>query len=356
MMDGRFKVGRIDIENALLLAPMEDITNIAFRRICKEYGADVVYTEFVNADGLTRNNKKTAKKLIITDEERPVGIQIYGAFLDRMIDAARIAEKQEPEIIDINAGCWVKNVVCRGAGAGWLKDLPYMQKMVESIVKTVNIPVTVKTRLGWDKDDIKIIEVAQRIEDAGAKALTIHCRTRSDAHNGDPDWSWIPRVKEKVGIPIILNGGIFEAEDGIKAFKETGADGVMIARGAIGNPRIFKVLKEKISHGKEITVESLDERFDTILRHLRYSIELSETEKSAVIPFRKYYSGYLRGLYNASKYRQEIMQYIEYSGVEDCLNRFREELKKHGNEISNDSNRDNIKNIVCDSDKNRICE
>ena len=187
-----FKVGKINIDKALLLAPMEDVTSIPFRKLCKEMGADVVYTEFVNSDGLYRANKKTKKKLIITEEERPVGIQIYGGNLEPMIETASIAEGNNPDIIDINAGCWIKKVANRGAGAGLLKDPPYLQRMVEEIVKTINIPVTVKTRIGWDAESIMITEVAKRLEDAGVQALTIHCRTKYQGHSGSPDWTCIP--------------------------------------------------------------------------------------------------------------------------------------------------------------------
>ena len=176
--------GNIEIENAILLAPMEDVTDISFRLVCKELGADLVYTEFVNSEGLIRANEKTHKKLKIIDEERPVGIQIYGANIESMVGAAKIAEEENPDLIDINAGCWVKNVVGQGAGSALLKDPPFMQQLVEAVVKSTSLPVTVKTRLGWDSESIKILEVAKRIEDAGAVALTVHCRTRKMGHKG----------------------------------------------------------------------------------------------------------------------------------------------------------------------------
>ena len=239
-----FNVGDINIDKAVLLAPMEDVTGIAFRKLCKELGADVVYTEFVNSDGLVRFNVKTKLKLEITEAEKPVGIQIYGGIVESMVEAAKIAEEENPDIIDINAGCWVKKVANRGAGAGLLKDPVIMQKMTAEIVKAVNKPVTVKTRIGWDDNSIMILEIAKRIEDAGAKAVTIHCRTRQNGHSGDPDWSWIPKIKGVVSIPVALNGGVFTAEDAKRAFDETGADAVMIARGAIGHPWIFRETKE----------------------------------------------------------------------------------------------------------------
>ena len=320
-----FNVGKINIEKALLLAPMEDVTDIAFRRLCKELGADVVYTEFVNSDGLIRSNKKTERKLEITDEERPVGIQIYGGNLEPMIEAAKIAESKNPDLIDINAGCWVKKIAHRGAGAGLLKDPPYMQKMVESIVKVVNLPVTVKTRIGWDESSINIVEVAKRIEDAGASALTVHCRTRGQGHSGEPDWNWIPKVKEAVKIPVALNGGVFIAEDVKRAFKETNADAVMIARGAIDHPWIFREAKTLLE-GMESKVVSSRERIHTALKHLRYGLEIKDA-KAAIIPFRKYYSGYLKGLDNSHKVRQELMKLTEYAPIEELLLNYLHELE-----------------------------
>jgi tRNA-dihydrouridine synthase B len=322
-----FSLGKIKIEKALLLAPMEDVTDIAFRKLCKELGADVVYTEFVNSDGLIRNNKKTAQKLEITDEERPVGIQIYGGNLEPMIEAAKIAEEKNPEIIDINAGCWVKKIAGRGAGAGLLKDPCYMQKMVEEIVKAVKIPVTVKTRIGWDTDSINILDVAKRIEDAGAQALTIHCRTRVQGHSGDADWSWIPRIKEVIKIPVALNGGVFTPEDVKRAYEETNADAVMIARGAIDHPWIFREAKELLIGGEYIPV-LVEERIETALRHLKYSLSIRET-RSAIIPFRKYYAGYLKGLPNNKEIRQELYQQLEYAPIEEILYRYMEQVKNH---------------------------
>ena len=320
-----FSTGKINIENALLLAPMEDVTDIAYRKLCKELGADVVYTEFVNSDGLIRSNKKTEKKLEITEEERPIGIQIYGGNLEPMVEAAKLAESKNPEIIDINAGCWVKKIATRGAGAGLLKDPCYLQTMVESIVKAVSVPVTVKTRIGWDSDSINIIDVAKRIEDAGAAALTIHCRTRKQGHSGDPDWSWIPKVKEVVKIPVALNGGVFTAEDVMRAFNETGADAVMIARGAIDHPWIFREAKELLNKNNYTEVTP-DERIHTALRHLKYSLELKDT-RAAIIPFRKYYTGYLKGLPNSKEVRQELYKQLEYAPIEEILMGYLEQLK-----------------------------
>ncbi|MFZ5948116.1 MAG: tRNA dihydrouridine synthase DusB [Stygiobacter sp.] len=329
-----FKVGKIELTKPLLLAPMEDVTDIAFRRICKEFGADVVYTEFVNSDGLIRSNKNTEKKLEITEFERPVGIQIYGGNLEPMIEAAKIAEEKNPDMIDINAGCWVKKIAGRGAGAGLLKDPCYMQTMVESIVKNVSLPVTVKTRLGWDEKSINILEVAKRIEDAGASALTVHCRTKSQGHSGEADWSWIPKVKDVVKIPVALNGNVFTAEDVVKAFNETNADAVMIARGAIEHPWIFR--EAKLLLNNQAFNEVLpDERINIILRHLKYSLEIKD-ERSAIITFRKYYTGYLKGLPASKEVRIKLYQQLEYKPVEDILFNYLEKLKKMDTELINE--------------------
>lgn len=321
-----FKVGKINIEKALLLAPMEDVTDLSFRLVCKKLGADVVYTEFVNSEGLVRGSEKTHKKLKISEDERPVGIQIYGGELNSMIEAAKIAEAENPDIIDINAGCWVKKVVGCGAGSALIKNPVYLQTLVGEIVKTVKLPVTVKTRIGWDENDMRIVEIAQRLQDVGVAALTIHCRTRKMGHRGDPDWSWINEVKEKVSIPIVLNGGVFSADDVKKAFEQTNADAVMIARGAIGNPWIFSEAKELLTTG---TIQSnIDEekRIRTALLHLQIATEI-KGERRAVIEHRKFYSGYLKGLHHSSKVRNELMNYTDYSSVENCLMKYLEELK-----------------------------
>ena len=324
-----FKVGNIELREPLLLAPMEDVTGIAFRKLCKELGADIVYTEFVNSDGLIRENKKTHDKLKITNEERPVGIQIYGGEIAPMREAAIIAERENPEIIDINAGCWVKKVANRGAGAGLLKDPVYMQKMVKEIVDAVKLPVTVKTRLGWDENSIEILDVAKRLEDVGTQALTIHCRTRSQAHDGEPAWHWIPKIKEVVKIPVVVNGGIMSAQDALRAKEITNADGFMIARGAINHPWIFREIKEAFEKGFVSNILNVDERIDTCLKHLRYEISHKDQIRRAVVPFRKYYAGYLKGLYGASKVKQELMKHEDYEPIEEILLEYLAKLKRY---------------------------
>jgi len=325
-----FKLGNIELEKPLMLAPMEDVTDPSFRIICKRLGADFVFTEFVNSEGLRRGNEKTRKKLKLFDEDRPAGIQIYGSDIQAMIDAAKIAEEENPDVIDINAGCWVKNVVGHGAGAALLRDLDYLEKIIRGIVNAVNKPVTLKTRLGWDFDSIKIVEVAKLVEDCGVKMITVHCRTRSQAHKGEPDWSQIPKVKEAVSIPVILNGGVMTPEDAKRAFEETSCDGVMIARGAINNPFIFKQTKQFLSSGfyEEI---SLEERVKILIDHLKLSVEL-KGERTGVIEFRKHYSGYLKGFYNSAKLRSELMQYYTFNEVVEHIYRYLENEKKYQTE------------------------
>lgn len=321
-----FKVGKVEIDKAILLAPMEDVTDVSFRLVCRELGADVVYTEFVNSEGLVRSNAKTHNKLKIIEEERPVGIQIYGSTIESMVGAAKIAEAENPDMIDINAGCWVKNVVGCGAGSALLKDIPFLTKLVKAVVEAVDLPVTVKTRIGWDNNSIQIVEIAKRLEEVGISALTVHGRTRQMGHKGDADWSWIKKVKEAVSIPVVLNGGVFDATDVKQAFKETNADGVMIARGAIGNPWIFLEAKEIMSKGYIQTKIDDEMKIKTCLRHLDLAIGV-KGERRAVIEHRKFYSGYLKGMHHASKIRNELMQHTELNPVKDVLFRYLEELK-----------------------------
>ena len=322
-----FKVGKVEIDKAILLAPMEDVTDISFRLVCRELGADVVYTEFVNSEGLVRSNERTHNKLKIIEEERPVGIQIYGSTIESMVGAAKIAEAENPDMIDINAGCWVKNVVGCGAGSALLKDIPFLTQLVKAVVDAVNLPVTVKTRIGWDNNSIQIVETAKRLEDVGISALTVHGRTRQMGHKGDADWSWITKVKEAVSIPVVLNGGVFDATDVKQAFNETNADGVMIARGAIGNPWIFLEAKEIMSKGYIHTKIDDEMKINTCLRHLDLAIGI-KGERRAVIEHRKFYSGYLKGMHHASRIRNELMQYTEYELIKEVLFKYLEELKK----------------------------
>jgi tRNA-dihydrouridine synthase B len=321
-------IGKINIEKPLLLAPMEDVTDQAFRIICKRLGADIVYTEFVNSEGLIRNSEKTKKKMDFREEERPFGIQIYGGDESSMEGAAHIAESFQPDIIDINCGCWVRNVVGAGAGSGLLRDISKMERIVSAVVRAVKIPVTIKTRIGWDAESINIVDVASMVEQTGAAALTIHCRTRSQAHKGEPDFSWISKAKTAVSIPIIANGSLETPEIIQSVFKETGCDGVMIGRGAIENPWIFNHTKHFLSTGVLLSCPTIEERFRLLIEHLKLSVEC-KGERKGVIEFRKHYTGYLKGLYGASKVRQELMNFIGLEPTIACLLKYREELLSH---------------------------
>jgi len=317
------KLGGHDIDGAILLAPMEDVTDLPFRLICKRMGADVVYTEFVNSDGLVRGSKKTAQKMFFAEEERPIGIQIYGGDVSAMAGAAEMAESFAPDLIDINCGCWVRDVAMRGAGAGLLRDLPKMEKIASTVVKAVRTPVTLKTRLGWDANSIRIVDVARMCEQAGIAALTVHCRTREQGHKGAVDYSWIPRIKEAVSIPIIVNGDIVSPQNVKTVFETTGCDGVMIGRGAVLNPWIFRQAKHFLATGDLLPEASVEERVSLLKDHLRMSVEY-KGERVGVIELRKHYAGFLRGLPHVSRIRMELMQFTEASPILDHLTKFLE--------------------------------
>lgn len=319
------QIGHVNVDQGILLAPMEDVTDLPFRLICRRYGADIVYTEFISSDGLVRDARRSMEKLRLAEEERPVAIQIFGGDIDVMVDAAQRAEAAGPDFIDINFGCWVKNVVVRNAGAALLKDPEQMQKLTRAIVDAVKGPVTVKTRLGWSKDSIVILEVARMIEDAGAAALTVHCRTRDMGHDGSADWSWIPKIKQVVNIPVILNGDVKTPEDVKRAFDTTGADAVMIGRAAIGHPFLFKRAKEFMATGELPPEIPHRERVTTCLEHLKLEIEYKPLRR-AVHEFRKHYGGYLKGLPNNSLVRQDVVQMESYDEISERMIRFADEL------------------------------
>jgi tRNA-dihydrouridine synthase B len=320
------KIGSIDIEHPIVLAPMEDVTDLPFRLVCKRLGADIVYTEFVNSEGLVRNSEKTKRKMFFSEEERPFGIQIYGGEESSMEGAAIIADSLNPDIVDINCGCWVKDVAMRGAGAGLLKNLPKMERIVASVVKASKKPVTVKTRLGWDEYSIRIVEVAKMLEGIGVQGLTVHCRTRAQAHKGVPDYSWIPKIKAAVAIPVIVNGNIIDPEDVKSVFAETGCDGVMIGRGAIDNPWIFQQAREFLRSGNLPRQISIEERIAVCIEHLRLSVEY-KGGRTGVLEMRKHYSGYLRGLPGIAKLRAELMTYDMIDLVVERLTKFVEEMR-----------------------------
>jgi tRNA-dihydrouridine synthase B len=318
------KIGNIHIENGVLLAPMEDVTDIPFRLICKRLGADILYTEFINSEGLIRLNERTHKKMMFLEEERPIAIQIYGGEIPSMEGAAKLAESLQPDFIDINCGCWVKNVALRGAGAGLLRDLPKMEKIAQTVVNATRLPVTLKTRLGWDLESVRILEVAKMCEDSGIQALTVHCRTRKQGHRGEVDWSWIKRLKDTVSIPIIANGDITRPEHAKYLFAEMGADAVMIGRGAIENPWIFGEIKEYLATGIIPEPATPVQRIQLCIHHLRLAAEY-KGDRKGVIEMRKHYSGYLRGMKNAAKVRAELMQWSDLDPVVERLHGYIEE-------------------------------
>ena len=312
------KIGNIKLPDfPLLLAPMEDVSDPPFRALCKKNGADLMFTEFISSEGLIRDAEKSVQKLDIYEYERPIGIQIFGDKIESMRQAAEIAEKAKPEIIDINYGCPVKKVACKGAGAGILLDLPKMQSMTKEIVDAVNVPVTVKTRLGWDENSIKIVEVAKRLQDVGIKALTIHGRTRKQMYKGEANWEYIAKVKNdpQIKIPIFGNGDIDSSEKALEYKNRYNVDGIMIGRASIGYPWIFNEIKNFINKNKKIKKPSLHERIDTVKRHLDFSIEW-KGETLGLIEMRRHYTNYFRGIENFKKFR---MQLIESSSYEESL-------------------------------------
>ncbi len=315
------KIGDIPLgEFPLLLAPMEDVSDPPFRAVCKEKGADLMYTEFISSEGLIREADKSMKKLDIYEEERPIGIQIFGDKIEVMREAAAIAEAAKPTLIDINYGCPVNHVACRGAGAGILLDLPKMQAMTAEIVKRVKLPVTVKTCLGWDADTIKIIEVAQRLQDVGIKALTIHARTRQQMYKGEADWSYIADVKNHPAIhmPIFGNGDIDTPQKALEYKNKYGVDGIMIGRASIGYPWIFQEIKHFFETGELLPPPVLQERINVLRKHLHHAIQW-KGERTGILEMRRHYTNYLKGLPEVKAYRQMLVEATDLAAVEAIL-------------------------------------
>jgi nifR3 family TIM-barrel protein len=303
------KIGNIELGDfPLLLAPMEDVSDPPFRIVCKENGADLMYTEFISSEGLIRNASKSLHKLDIFPEERPIGIQIFGDKVEVMREAAKIANDAGPELVDINFGCPVKNVACKGAGAGLLRDLPKMQKITEEIVKICDRPVTVKTRLGWDDDTINIHEAAQRLQDVGIKALTIHGRTRAQMYKGEANWKLIAEVKNmtQIKIPIFGNGDIDSPEKALEYKNRYGVDGIMIGRAAIGYPWIFNEIKHYFNTGTHLSKPGIEERVEVTKKHLTKSIEW-KGEKLGIFEMRRHYTNYFKGIPNFKEYRMKLV-------------------------------------------------
>ena len=322
------KIGKIELgEFPLLLAPMEDVSDPPFRALCKEHGADVVYTEFISSEGLIRNAAKSTIKLDIYKKERPVGIQIFGANLDSMLQAVDIVEETKPDIIDINFGCPVKKVVCKGAGAGILRDIDKMEMLTREMAKRTNLPLTVKTRLGWDEKSIKIVEVAERIQDAGAQAIAIHGRTRSQMYKGLADWTLISEVKNnpRMKIPVFGNGDVNSPEKAVEMRDKYGLDGAMIGRASIGNPWFFNQVKHFFKTREHLPEPTLIERITMAEKHLKMAIEW-KGEKLGVLETRRHYSSYFKGIPDFKKHKT-IMVTSDFP--KDIFNLFAELKEKY---------------------------
>lgn len=303
------KIGNLELgEKPIFFAPMEDISDPSFRRICKEFGADLMYTEFISADGLIRDAEKSLRKLEIADYERPVGIQIYGKDVDSVVEAALRCEAAKPELIDLNFGCPVKKVAGKGAGAGLLQNLPLLLEITAAVVKAVNIPVTVKTRLGWDDASKPIVELAEQLQDTGIDALTIHGRTRKQMYKGEADWSLIGDVKnnQRMKIPIIGNGDVTTPQIAKDNFDKYGVDAIMIGRAAIGKPWIFRDVKHYLKTNEEHSTMSVAEKVALAKRHLQYSLEW-KGDVTGVFEMRQHFSNYFKELYDFKKTRIKLV-------------------------------------------------
>lgn len=303
------KIGSLELgERPLLLAPMEDVTDPSFRFMCKHFGADMMYTEFINADGLIRDAGSSTEKLNIYEHERPIGIQIYGHIIESMVQAARIAQTAKPEVIDINFGCPVKKIATRGAGSGMLKDIPKMVEMTRQIVQATNIPVTVKTRLGWDSENLCIVDVAERLQDVGIKAITIHGRTRAQLYSGNADWSLIAEVKNnpRMTIPVIGNGDVNSPEIAIQNFNRYGVDGIMIGRATYGRPYIFKEIKYYMEHGEKMPDFTVAQKVEMAKLHFAKSLEI-KGDKTGIFEMRRHLSCYFKGIPHFKEMRLKLV-------------------------------------------------
>lgn len=322
------KIGDIELRDfPLLLAPMEDVSDPPFRALCKEQGADVVYTEFISSEGLIRDAAKSRKKLDIYEKERPVGIQIFGANLESMLRTVEIVEQSNPDIIDINFGCPVKKVVSKGAGAGILKDIDLMVSLTEAMAKHTKLPITVKTRLGWDEDSIKIVEVAERLQDVGCKAISIHGRTRAQMYKGEANWAPIAKVKNnsRMHIPVFGNGDVNSPEKAMEMRDKFGLDGAMIGRASIGNPWFFKQVKHFFETGKHLPEITIADRVEMAKRHLQMEIDWKESEIVGVMETRRHYTNYFKGIPDFKEYR---MKMVTSDSAQDVYDAFEEVLQK----------------------------
>ena len=303
------KIGNIQLpEFPLLLAPMEDVSDPPFRRLCKQHGADLMFSEFISSEGLIRDAIKSRQKLDIFDYERPVGIQIFGGDEEAMALSAKIVDAVNPDLIDINFGCPVKKVVCKGAGAAVLKDVDLMVRLTKAVIKSTSLPVTVKTRLGWDHDMINIDEVAERLQDIGVKALSIHGRTRAQLYKGEADWSHIARVKNnpRITMPIFGNGDVDSPEKALEYKNKYGVDGIMIGRAAIGYPWIFDEIKHYMETGEHLPKPSVSDRVEAARNHLKWSMEW-KGERLGIVEMRRHYTNYFKGIANFKEFRTKLV-------------------------------------------------
>ncbi|MCE2834567.1 MAG: tRNA dihydrouridine synthase DusB [Chitinophagaceae bacterium] len=315
------KIGNISLPDfPLLLAPMEDVSDPPFRAVCKTHGADLMFSEFISSEGLIRDAIKSRQKLDIFEEERPVGIQIFGGDEEAMALSARIVETVNPDLLDINFGCPVKKVVSKGAGAAVLKDIDLMVRLTRAVVRSTSLPVTIKTRLGWDHENINIVEVAERMQDVGVQAISIHARTRSQLYKGDADWSWIARVKEnaRLTIPVFGNGDIDSPEKAVLYRNRYGVDGIMIGRAAIGYPWIFREIKAYMQDATVLPPATIEERIEVVTAHLRGSVSWKGLVPG-INEMRRHYANYLKGLPNIREYRQKLVTAQTVEGVEEIL-------------------------------------
>lgn len=311
------KIGNIELPDfPLLLAPMEDVSDPPFRRLCKMHGADLMFSEFISSEGLIRDAIKSRMKLDIFDYERPVGIQIFGGDEEAMAMSSKIVSAVNPDLIDINFGCPVKKVVCKGAGAAVLKDVDLMVRLTKAVIDGTNLPVTVKTRLGWDDDSINIEEVAERLQDIGVKALSIHGRTRAQLYKGEADWSYIAKVKNnpRITMPIFGNGDIDSPEKAVEYKNRYGVDGIMIGRAAIGYPWIFNEIKHFVKTGQHLPAPTMRDRIEAAKNHLTWAMEW-KGEWTGIVETRRHYTNYFKGIHNFKEYRQKLVTIDNAEGL-----------------------------------------
>ena len=315
------KIGSIQLpEFPLLLAPMEDVSDPPFRAVCKDAGADLMYSEFISSEGLIRDAIKSRAKLDFSEEERPFGIQIFGGDEEAMALSARICETVNPDLVDINFGCPVKKVVNKGAGAGVLKDIPLMVRLTEAVIKSTKLPVTIKTRLGWDDKTKNIEEIAERMQDIGVQAISIHGRTRCQLYKGEADWTLIAKVKNnpRMHIPVFGNGDIDSAQKAFEYKNRYGVDGLMIGRAAIGYPWIFREIKHYLTHQTNLPSPTLDERIEVCRKHLKKSVEW-KGDIVGINEMRRHYTNYLKGLPGIKEYRYKLVTLTSPEAVDEVL-------------------------------------